>query len=508
MPNDKDLNNDRELSLDDDRRVPTLSPGALTAKRFFRNRLAVVGLAILGFMFLFSFVGGALIPYRQDQVFYREDLQLKEYAGVRENDTFRFMAAPGQRFDAVLQAQFTLVQGKKDNFTYRDTVYDIAKEGAELYTISTGGNVIGIAHKDILEPTDDRTFDFAFTFEALKAYTAQAAAFTAEGTLYALSSDGTITQDGQPVGHISRLVVQPKQAGAAIPRALRQQIEQAVEDDLQSFSYTDQGQAREFSLHYDAANRLWSVRESTLTRVWDAYSFPSAKHPLGTDKNGMDMLTRLMYGGRVSLVIGFIVVFISAFLGVILGGVAGYFGKWVDNLIMRIVDVFYCIPSTPLLIILGAAMDGMRVDPQIRMLLLMLILGVLGWPGIARLVRGQILSLREQEFMTATESGGLRISRRIFKHLIPNVIPQLIVTCTMSLGSTILTEATLSFLGLGVKFPFASWGNIMNDVANAHVLTSYWFVWIPAGACLVLSVLGFNFVGDGLRDAFDPKMKR
>jgi len=215
-----------------------------------------------------------------------------------------------------------------------------------------------------------------------------------------------------------------------------------------------------------------------------------------------------MYGGRVSLVIGFVVVLIAASLGVLFGGISGYFGGWADNIIMRAVDVFYCIPSTPLLIILGAAMDGMRVDPRLRMLILMLVLGFLGWPSIARLVRGQILSLREQEFMTATEACGLRVHRRIFRHLIPNVIPQLIVTCTMSLGSTILTEATLSFLGLGVKFPFASWGNIMNDVANAHVLTSYWYVWIPAGVCLMLAVLGFNFVGDGLRDAFDPRMKR
>ena len=153
-------------------------------------------------------------------------------------------------------------------------------------------------------------------------------------------------------------------------------------------------------------------------------------------------------------------------------------------------------------------LDGMRVDPQIRMLYLMLIFGFLGWPCIARLVRGQILSLREQEFMTATEACGISVSRRIFRHLIPNVIPQLIVNCTMSLGSTIITEATLSFLGLGVKFPFASWGNIMNDVSNSYVLTSYWFIWIPAGICLMLTVLGFNFVGDGLRDAFDPKMKR
>ena len=226
------------------------------------------------------------------------------------------------------------------------------------------------------------------------------------------------------------------------------------------------------------------------------------------DVNGMDMLARLMYGGRVSLVIGFIVEFISLVIGVILGGLAGYFGKWVDQLIMRIVDVFYCIPSTPIIIILGAAMDAMAVDPQIRMLYLMLILGFLGWPSLARLVRGQILSLREQEFMVATEASGIRVSRRIFRHLVPNVIPQLIVSCTMGIGGTILTEATLSFLGLGVKFPFASWGNIITDVNNTFVLTNYWFIWIPAGFCILLTVLAFNLVGDGLRDAFDPKMKR
>jgi peptide/nickel transport system permease protein len=162
----------------------------------------------------------------------------------------------------------------------------------------------------------------------------------------------------------------------------------------------------------------------------------------------------------------------------------------------------------PIIIILGAAMDAQRVDPTIRMVYLMLILGFLGWAGIARLVRGQILSLREQEYMTATEACGISVSHRIFRHLIPNVIPQLIVNCTMGLGSVIIMEATLSFLGLGVKFPFASWGNIINDVNNTHVLTNYWFIWIPAGTLLLLTVLAFNLVGDGLRDAFDPKMKR
>ncbi len=498
------------LSLDDERRVKTLSPGALTAKRFFRNRLALSGLIILAFMFVFSFLGGALSPYRQDQVFYREEQQQKEFAAISQSDTFRFSSPPGQDFGSVLQAQFTLALGKQqDQFIYRDVTYTIEAAGTDLYRLRTGDTLVGIAHKDMVHPVKEgATSSFDFIDRALTAYTAGATQFTADGNTYALSPEGSVTADGQEVAFISRLIIQGRISGTVITRQFRTLAEQAINQGNNSFVYEDASGQRQFSLVYDAANRLWSVREATATRVWDSYAPPSRSHPLGTDKNGMDMLTRLMYGGRISLVIGFIVVFISALLGVVLGGAAGYFGRWVDNLVMRIVDIFYCIPSTPLLIILGAVMDGMRLDPRLRMLYLMLILGFLGWPSIARLVRGQILSLREQEFMTATEAAGLRTGRRIFRHLIPNVIPQLIVTCTMSLGSTILTEATLSFLGLGVKFPFASWGNIMNDVSNAHVLTSYWFVWIPAGVCLVLSVLGFNFVGDGLRDAFDPKMKR
>lgn len=479
----------QNFSLDDERRVRTLSPGMLTMRRFFRNRLAVAGLVILGMLFLFSFLGGFLTPYGQDQVFYRQDVQLKQTAAVSENDTFRFLVSPGQQFGAVLQAQFNL---KKDSFTWQDVTYTVVPEGADFYSIYVGNTLVAAAAKDIFHSENT---DFDLAYGALKAYAAGQDSFGGYTLL-----DGQVFRGNEAVGYISRLVV----SGDGLSADFREAVTTAIEENVAEFTLDD----RHFRLDYDPAGRLWSVREETQTLVWDSYAAPNAAHPLGTDKNGMDMLTRLMYGGRVSLVIGFIVVFISALIGVTLGGIAGYFGSWVDNLIMRLVDVFHCVPTTPLLIILGAAMDGMRVDPQIRMLFLMLILGILGWPGIARLVRGQILSLREQEFMTAAEAGGLSVRRRIFRHLIPNVIPQLIVTCTAALGSTILTEATLSFLGLGVKFPFASWGNIMNDVSNAHVLTSYWFVWIPAGVCLVLAVLGFNFVGDGLRDAFDPKMKR
>ena len=515
MSEEKKINDQQEsgspeqLSLNDDRRVKVLSPGTLVAKRFFRNRLAVVGLTILAVMFIFSFIGGLISPYGQDEVFYRDDIQLKEYAAMSENTEYRYLVADGQEFGTILQAQLTLHMGKDDSFSYKGVTYDVTEEGDSLYSVSSGGRLLVIAYKDIISSNDpSQKFGFSFSFSALKAHANGEAEFTANGKTYTLDED-SVMLNGEEIAYISRFVIQSKVSGTVISKDFKERVQQAVENGETEYTYVnDAGQEREIKLEYNPAKYQWSIKEGTSTRVFDAYSFPDSAHWLGTDKNGMDMLTRLMYGGRVSLMIGFIVVIISAALGVVLGGVSGYFGGWVDNLIMRIVDIFYCIPSTPLIIILGAAMDGMRVDPQIRMLYLMLILGFLGWPGIARLVRGQILSLREQEFMTATEACGISVSRRIFRHLIPNVIPQLIVNCTMSLGSTIITEATLSFLGLGVKFPFASWGNIMNDVSNSYVLTSYWFIWIPAGICLMLTVLGFNFVGDGLRDAFDPKMKR
>ena len=508
-PSEENKPPEEDYSLNDDRRVKVLSPGTLVAKRFFRNRLAVVGLTILAVMFVFSFIGGLISPYGQDEVFYRDDIQLKEYAAMSENTEYRYLVADGQEFGTILQAQLTLHMGKDDSFSYKGVTYDVTKEGDSLYSVSSGGRLLAIAYKDIISSSDPRQkFGFNFSFNALKAHANGEAEFTANGKTYTLDED-SVMLNGEEIAYISRFVIQSKVSGTVISKDFKERVQQAVENGKTKYTYVnDAGQEREIKLEYNPAKYQWSIKEGTSTRVFDAYSFPSSAHWLGTDKNGMDMLTRLMYGGRVSLMIGFIVVIISAALGVVLGGVSGYFGGWVDNLIMRIVDIFYCIPSTPLIIILGAAMDGMRVDPQIRMLYLMLILGFLGWPGIARLVRGQILSLREQEFMTATEACGISVSRRIFRHLIPNVIPQLIVNCTMSLGSTIITEATLSFLGLGVKFPFASWGNIMNDVSNSYVLTSYWFIWIPAGICLMLTVLGFNFVGDGLRDAFDPKMKR
>ncbi len=540
-----------QYSLNDDRRVKVLSPGMLVAKRFIRNRMAVTGLVILIFMFVFSFIGGLVSPYGQDQFFYTDKTIRKSFGEAKENTEFRYGSNSDELFGLTAQAKAMLaIQQGKDSFNFSNHNYTMNKVSDEMFTVSCDGVMVGYAAKDMVNAdAADQKLSFEFNYQALTAYATGAKEFTADGVTYALAEDGGITLDGADYAYISRYLVQAISPDVFLSRDFKDKLLATIataENGKATFTYTDEslimnepeqtedgenadGQTSgintedpnapkqddasntataEYDLEFKAATNSWQILQEKSSRQYDQYSFPNMKHWLGTDMYGMDMLTRLMYGGRVSLLIGFIVIIIETVIGVIFGGISGYFGGWVDNLIMRIVDIFYCIPSMPVIIILGAAMDASRVDPTIRMVYLMLILGFLGWAGIARLVRGQILSLREQEYMAAAEACGLSVSRRIFKHLIPNVVPQLIVTCTMGLGSVIIMEATLSFLGLGVKFPFASWGNIISDVNNTHVLTTYWFIWIPAGVLLLLTVLAFNLVGDGLRDAFDPKMKR
>lgn len=235
-------------------------------------------------------------------------------------------------------------------------------------------------------------------------------------------------------------------------------------------------------------------------------------HILGTDNLGRDVLVRLMYGGRISLTISFMAVILCTLFGVILGGLAGYFGKWVDNLIMRIVDIINCIPTLPILLIFSAILDAFKDQApwvyEYRIYIIMGILTLISWTGTARLVRGQILFLREQEYMVAADALGMSPARKIFKHLVVNVVPQLVVSMTLSLGSMILYEATLGYLDLGVPIPYASWGNMISLANDTTILQYYINLWLPAGLCIILAVLAFNFIGDGLRDALDPKMRR
>ncbi len=261
--------------------------------------------------------------------------------------------------------------------------------------------------------------------------------------------------------------------------------------------------------YYDAEDELISAFDITVKpSAWNYRGDITWVHWLGTDDGGYDLFTCLMLGGRISLTIGFVVIILEAIIGVVLGGLAGYFGGWVDNLIMRIVDVLSCIPSLPIMLILSALLTGFKIEGIERLYYLMIVLTLLGWVGIARLVRGQILSLREQEFMLAAKCSGLSTYRKIFKHLLPNVMPQLIVSMTMGLGSIILTEATLGYLGLGAPLGTPTWGAMISSASQTKYLRDYPNYWIPPGLCITLSILAFNFVGDGLRDALDPKMRR
>ena len=265
---------------------------------------------------------------------------------------------------------------------------------------------------------------------------------------------------------------------------------------------------------YTVDGVTYTVHQTTETHLVDNFlSAPSAAHPLGTDDQGYDVLARLMYGGRISLLVSFMTVLLLTIFGVVMGGIAGYFGGVVDNIIMRICDVLMCLPGIPILLILSSAMDGWVsqdwIEEEMRIYILMLFLTFISWPGVARLVRGQILSLREQEYMVAAEAMGYSTGRKIFKRLVPNVMSQLIVKMSLSLGSMILYEATLSYLNMGIKAPYTAWGSMINIITtNPDILQNHLYVWVPAGVCIVIAVLGFNFVGDGLRDALDPKSRR
>ncbi|MCT6926131.1 oligopeptide ABC transporter permease [Metasolibacillus sp.] len=235
---------------------------------------------------------------------------------------------------------------------------------------------------------------------------------------------------------------------------------------------------------------------------------PSSAHWLGTDKLGRDVLTRLMIAGRISLLVGLGAMIMSVAIGGVLGIISGFYRGIVDQIIMRIADILMTLPGLPLLFIMAAILSEWKVPTEYRIYIVMLMLSIVGWPGLARLVRSQILSLSERQFMQATEALGLRDVRKLFKHLLPNIIPLLIVSGTLSVGGAILSESTLSFFGLGVVPPDASWGNMITSANSLIDFQKRPWLWVPPGLAIFFTVISINLLGDGLRDAIDPNMKR
>lgn len=228
---------------------------------------------------------------------------------------------------------------------------------------------------------------------------------------------------------------------------------------------------------------------------------PSLAYPLGTDAQGRDVLSRLMYAARISLSVGFVAVSIYVAIGTVLGGLAGFFGGWVDTVIMRVADMVLSFPSIIVIITIVSILG-----PSI--LNVMLVIGLMGWPPIARLVRGEFLTLRERDFVTASKSTGAPDIRIIFRHILPNATTPIIVNATFGIAQAILLEAGLSFLGLGVQPPTASWGNMLNGAQSITTLEEMPWLWLPPGITIIVAVLSINFVGDGLRDALDPRSRK
>ncbi len=226
---------------------------------------------------------------------------------------------------------------------------------------------------------------------------------------------------------------------------------------------------------------------------------PSWEHPLGTDELGRDQLSRLMMGGRISLMVGLVVALLAATVGTAIGVVAGYYGGWVDNSLMRFTDMMLSLPLLPLLMVAGAVFGGSLWN-------IVFILGLLSWMGVARLVRGSFLSLREKEFVEAARALGASDLRIIVRHMLPNAIAPIVVNTTLAVGTAIIVESILSFLGFGIQPPTPSWGNMLTDAKSTMILYP-WLTWFP-GIMIVITVLSVNFFGDGLRDALDPTQIR
>ena len=226
---------------------------------------------------------------------------------------------------------------------------------------------------------------------------------------------------------------------------------------------------------------------------------------MGTDDQGRDVATRVMNGGKMTMTIGAVAVIISSIIGIIVGCLAGYFGGWVDMLLMRVTEVFSSLPFLPFALILSAVLAGSSVSETTRIFIIMVVLGLLSWTGLARMIRGQVLAEREKEFVTAAKAMGVKESKIAFKHILPNIISIILVSMTLDFAGCMLTEASLSYLGFGVRLPSPTWGNMLNGCNNEVVIANYWWRWLFPALFLLLTTISINIIGDTLRDVMDPK---
>ncbi len=244
----------------------------------------------------------------------------------------------------------------------------------------------------------------------------------------------------------------------------------------------------------------YAFKDGKLVEKWGLKGYV-----MGTDEFGRDVFNRVINGGKMTMTIGAVAVIVSSIIGIIIGCISGYFGGWVDLLLMRVTEIFSAIPFLPFALVLSAVLQGSSLKEDTRIFIIMIILGLLSWTGLAKLVRGQILSEREKEFVVAAQSMGVKESRIAFKHILPNVVSIIIVSLTLDFATCMLTESSLSYLGFGVRLPRPTWGNMLDGCRDSMVIQHFWWRWLFPALFLAVTVICINIIGDTLRDILDPK---
>jgi peptide/nickel transport system permease protein len=252
---------------------------------------------------------------------------------------------------------------------------------------------------------------------------------------------------------------------------------------------------------YTGAKQTYLVNEDN--KLTDKSGFKG--YPMGTDNRGRDILTRIVHGGKMTMTIGAVAVIVSTLIAIIVGCLAGYFGGWVDMLLMRITEIFSSLPFLPFAMMLSYVIRTMPIGETTRIFIIMVMLGLLSWTGLARMIRAQVLAEREKEFVLAAQSMGVKEKRIAFMHILPNVISVILVNVTLSFASCMLTESSLSYLGFGVQQPQPTWGNMLNGANNSIVIQNYWWQWVFPSIFLAIATISINIIGDTLRDVLDPK---
>lgn len=379
------------------------------------------------------------------------------------------------------------LQGRIKDFETSSTAVILLMDDDTVEVYGTTGNVQSRGIPEAVQDGSKQIVDVAITFK-------NAFALDSEGTVYSWGpSNYSVVNLPQFDGRVTQIDAGREHAVALLENG------SVVAWGDNSYGQTETPNITDATAVYADFFQNYAANSEGKLTAWGNNGFL-----IGSDEYGRDLFTRLVHGGRVSLYVGAIAVVIQIIIGVIVGMISGFYGGWIDNLLMRFAEIIGSFPFYPLVITLSAMLP-LGVPASTRMVLIMVILGVIGWPGIARLVRGQILQEREKDFVMAAKSLGIVGKDIVVKHILPNVLNIVIVQITLGYAGSLLSEAGLSFLGFGVPFPYPSWGNMLSDAQAASVIEAYWWRWVFPGLMVFITALSINLIGDGLRDALDPK---